>query len=436
MFNQMFGAFLVEEAFVSKERLGEILNRAMHERVRLGTIAVAEGLLTEDESDIINHLQAQHDMRFGDIAVKKGYLTQEQVDYLVSKQGNPFMQFIQILFEENCMTPEELEWKLSEFQESRGFTEDDMDALKSDDIDQIVNLFAFCSQTYISDMIGLFMRNVVRFVTDDFYIGHIEKVDEIITSNMVLQRTFGDHSLYLGVAADENDTDGFISMACDYTKDNNKVITDYTYDALCEFINTVSGLFATNLSHKGLILDMEPPVAFRNQIINGKAYIVPFYIHQKKVNIYVAMDTHLIYARNPLELNITKTKGSEVTAHSKGRIVIVDDSALARKVLRTQLEENGYTVVCEAVNGEEAVEVYKKYKPDLITLDITMPIMDGVDALQEICEQDPKANAIMITAAGQEKRVIQAIRLGAKEFIVKPFEPDALLKTIDSFFKE
>ena len=120
--HQMFGAFLVEEAFVSKERLGEILNRAMHERVRLGTIAVAEGLLTEDESDIINHLQAQHDMRFGDIAVKKGYLTQEQVDYLVSKQGNPFMQFIQILFEENCMTPEELEWKLSEFQESRGFT--------------------------------------------------------------------------------------------------------------------------------------------------------------------------------------------------------------------------------------------------------------------------------------------------------------------------
>lgn len=434
MFNQLFGAFLVRKDVITSEKLADLLKKASSARVKLGTIAVADGLLTEEETNVINHLQAQYDKRFGDIAVEKGYLTEEQVESLLAKQGDSFMKFLQLLFEEDCLTPSELDWKLREFQDEMGFTDEDLAALKAEDIEQIVNLFAFASKPYVTEIVGLVLRNITRFVTDDYYIGRIERVDELVSGNVVMQRTFGDHSIYLGLAADEN-TEGFLGMAADYAKEKFDEINNLTYDALCEFINTTSGLFVTNISHNGVTLDMEPPVAYANQIIEGKAYVIPLYVHESRVNIYIAVDSDLTFARKPLELNIEKCKGSENADLARANVIIVDDSALARKVLRQLLEEEGYAVVSEAVNGEEGVELYKKFKSDFITLDITMPKMDGVDALKKIMEFDPNAKAVMITAAGQEKRVIEAIRIGAKHFVVKPFNKDEVLKAIEKCFE-
>lgn len=92
--------------------------------------------------------------------------------------------------------------------------------------------------------------------------------------------------------------------------------------------------------------------------------------------------------------------------------MIVDDSAFIRKTLRNILEEAGYGIVCEAVNGEEAVQLYKEYKPDIVTMDITMPVMDSVTALEKIKAYDNTADVIMVTSAGQQKKVIQALKLG------------------------
>jgi DNA-binding response OmpR family regulator len=112
------------------------------------------------------------------------------------------------------------------------------------------------------------------------------------------------------------------------------------------------------------------------------------------------------------------------------RIVIVDDSTMSRKILRDLFEEAGLKVVAEAADGIEGVLAYKHYGPDLITLDITMPNMDGVHALKEIKNYDRDAKAIMITAAGQEKMVIDALKNGADKFITKPFDKDEVLKTV------
>lgn len=429
MFSQMFGAYLVKERVLSQDDLTELLKKASDERVKLGTIAVAEGMLTEKETDDINRLQAQQDKKFGDIAIENGYLTEEQVEKILSKQGNPFMQFLQILIDKNYILASELEWRMSEFQTQNGFTNEDMDALREEDVEQIVSLFAFASKPYVTDLIGLLLRNITRFITDDFYIGHIERVDEAIGTHVVMQRTFGDHTIYLGLFGSDED-EGFLEIASGYADESYKEADDYVYDTLCEFINTTSGLFATNLSHRSVKMDMEPPRAYENQIIQGKAYVIPLYVHQKKVNVYVAVDVEPAFARKPLQLKIEKRQGSMETMYSKAKIVIVDDSALTRKILRKLIEDAGYTVVCEAVNGAEGVEAYKKYKPDLITLDITMPVMDGVNALNEIMAFDKDAKAIMITAAGQEKRVIACIRLGARQFMVKPFDKEEVLKSI------
>ena len=433
MFSQLFGAYLVDEGRISSDKLNNILRRATKERVKLGTIAVAEGFLTEKQAEEINHLQATKDMKFGDIAIEKGYLTKEQVQVLLLQQGNPFMKFIQILFDEGLFTATEFDWMLGEFQEQNGFTDNDMEALKHEDIDRIVNLYAFASKSYVTDLVALLLRNITRFITDDYYIGHIERVEELTSSAMVMQHTFGDHSIYLGLAAADTD-ECFFATAAEYARDNYRDMNGMVYDSLSEFINTISGLFATKLSYNGVALDMKPPQAFGEQIVVGKAYVVPIYIHGARLNIYVAVDSELTFANDPLKLNIKTMQGSKAGEYSKGSVVIVDDSALARKVLREILESEGYAVVCEAVNGNEAVEAYRKYNPDIVTLDITMPVMDGVEALRQIKAYDEDANAIMITAAGQEKKVIEAIKLGARHFVVKPFQSEEVVKAVDSYF--
>lgn len=104
------------------------------------------------------------------------------------------------------------------------------------------------------------------------------------------------------------------------------------------------------------------------------------------------------------------------------KILIVDDSRTSRKILRNMLEGAGYDIAGEAINGEEGYLMYKELRPDLTTMDITMPRMDGIEALQLIKKVDSKAKVVMITAAGQENKIMTAIKHGAQEFITKPFD--------------
>jgi len=103
------------------------------------------------------------------------------------------------------------------------------------------------------------------------------------------------------------------------------------------------------------------------------------------------------------------------------RVLIVDDAAFMRMMLRDILTKNGYEVAGEAENGAQAVERYKEVKPDLVTMDITMPEMDGITAVREIKKIDPAAKIVMVSAMGQQAMVIEAIQAGAIDFVVKPF---------------
>jgi two-component system chemotaxis response regulator CheY len=112
-------------------------------------------------------------------------------------------------------------------------------------------------------------------------------------------------------------------------------------------------------------------------------------------------------------------------------VLVVDDAAFMRMMLKDMLTKHGHQVVAEASNGNEAVEMYKNYKPDVVTLDITMPEKDGIQALKEIRALDPNARVIMCSAMGQQQMVIEAIQAGAKDFCVKPFQPDRVLEAIN-----
>lgn len=116
----------------------------------------------------------------------------------------------------------------------------------------------------------------------------------------------------------------------------------------------------------------------------------------------------------------------------KTRILIVDDAAFMRAMLKDIFVNMNYEVVAEGKNGLEAVHLYKRYKPDLVTLDITMPEMDGIDALKEIIRFDRHAKVIMCSAMGQQKLVVDSIQAGAKDFLVKPFNKDRIATAIES----
>ena len=111
-------------------------------------------------------------------------------------------------------------------------------------------------------------------------------------------------------------------------------------------------------------------------------------------------------------------------------ILICDDAAFMRMMIKDILTKNGYTVVGEAENGAKAVEKYAELKPDLVLMDITMPEMDGIQALKKIKEADPSATVIMCSAMGQKEMVIESIQSGAKDFIVKPFQADRVLEAV------
>lgn len=117
--------------------------------------------------------------------------------------------------------------------------------------------------------------------------------------------------------------------------------------------------------------------------------------------------------------------------NSSKRVLVVDDAVVMRMMIKGILAKNGYDVVGEAQNGAEAVERYKELSPDLVTMDMIMPEMDGISAVKAIVAHDPEAKIIMCSSMGQQALVVEAIAAGAKSFITKPFQPPKILETIN-----
>jgi len=113
------------------------------------------------------------------------------------------------------------------------------------------------------------------------------------------------------------------------------------------------------------------------------------------------------------------------------KIMIVDDAAFMRMMIKDIVTRNNYEVVGEAQNGAEAVEMYLKCKPDIVTMDITMPEKDGISAVKDIMAIDSNAKIIMCSAMGQQSLVMDAIKAGARDFLVKPFKPERVIQALE-----
>lgn len=429
MFSQLFGKYLIENDIISESQFEDILARMEQTRAKLGLIAVSEGFLTKENAERINILQTQKDAKFGDIAVEEGYLTKEQLDAILSKQGNPYMKFIQVLEEVSGIEQSKIEVYVEAFRKSIGFTLEELDALKNEDIDKIVPIFAYASNSNVTRIAALALRNITRFVTDNYYIGKIEHVDSFDYRAFAGQRCEGDINTVIGFAV-KNDPEGFLQIASGYSKQGTYILGLESYDAVGEFVNCIDGLFSSAVSTEGVEIEILPQFSYENQIAKGNAYVLPIYINGKEVSLYIAVDSDVSIGHMPVTRKMAVKAGSIDETGDKSTVLIVDDSGLSRMLLRNILEEAGYCIVAEAADGLEGELAYKQYAPDIVTLDITMPNMDGIECLEKIMDYDPDARVIMITAAGQQNKVIKALKIGAKKFITKPYNVEDVLKNI------
>lgn len=435
MFSQLFGKYLVEKGVIGYADYRETVQKQLNVRVKLGTIAVAEGLLTVEQAETINKLQKQFDKRFGDIAVEKKYLTEEQVEALLKKQGNPYMQFLEVLLDSEKASISEIETEFAAFQKENGFSRADMDALKHDDFEKLVPIYAFSSKPFVTDIVCLMLRNINRFVSRDFYMDKIEHVKEMSYTCLAGQKSYGDHTIQLALAG-EKTSEGFLKIASAFAGEDYATTEEDALDAVCEFINCTSGLFAAEQSKKDVELDMQPVYAYENQKLIGDVYVLPIYIEDCEVKLVIGIDSEVEMGQSSHKFSYEKVESSVAIGLAKGTVAVVDDSKMSRKILRNILEEAGYAVIAEATDGEEGIAVYMQYKPDILTLDITMPNMDGIEALREIMSVDKKARVIMISAAGQQQKIIEALKIGAEKFITKPFEPNDVIANIDGILKK
>lgn len=432
MFKQLFGKYLVEQKALTPEQYAELSAQQAATRVKLGLIAVEEKLLTKEQADELNHLQTQMDKRFGDLAVEKGYLTDEQVGMLLKKQGNPYLQFIQVLSESGFIPLSKIDSYLVSFLKSCNFTTKDLTALKSNDITQIVNIFVSDEVPYLRDLIGLALRNVTRFVSTDFYIGKIVPVQSVKYNCLAGQQVDGDHTYTIGFACEADDS-GLLTLASGYGKEHFAAVNADAYDSIGEFSNCINGLFASELSKKGVNIDMLPPFGYTDVTLTGDGYALPLNIDGKDLVLYVAMDSEI---QIDGDTAVSDNVAAATSTNDNGpKVLIVDDSRTSRKILRAVLEEAGYNVVDEALNGAEGIEKYKQHQPAVCTMDITMPVMDGIEALKEIRAFDPNAKVVMLTAAGQQSKIVEAVKSGAAEFITKPFEKEEVLRTLAEITK-
>lgn len=289
MINRLFGNYLVESGKITQAQLEEVIATQKKVRVKLGLIAVAEKLMTPEQADEVNHLQAIMDKRYGDIAVEKGYLTDEQVGRLLGLQGNAYLTFIQALDDCKYMTPEEADIALAEYQKANSFTATDMDALKSGDADRIVPLFLPAECTGLqAELVQGAVRALIRLIDSDTYVLKGAVVNAFESDRFALQNLNGDHVATLSFAADG---DSLKAIADVYGQEDFATVDLDALDAVGEFINCVNGMFSTKLSGT-CNMDMLPP-SYKDARSVAKAEkicILPVCVNGKIVNMLTAFD--------------------------------------------------------------------------------------------------------------------------------------------------
>ncbi len=286
MVENILGKFLLESGRIDEQKFHQVLKTQDDTRVKLGLIAVAEGMMTLDQTNEVNILQSAMDQRFGDIAVAKGYLTDDQVQYLLKKQGNPYMTFIQTLVDLGVIEMSELDSVIEEFRVKSGFTAEQLDAFKSGDVNKIVPLFLPEECNRYSTIICTVVRTLIRLVNRNAYVGRAEVVSEFPDKDQVNQSLTWDEGI---VDCFSEGTGGLIDLCSVFAHEEFTVLDEDSLDAAGELLNCINGLHVSALSRRGIFLEINPPeyTKFESEKLQTICRI-PIYLDDKSLYYTVA----------------------------------------------------------------------------------------------------------------------------------------------------
>ncbi len=282
MVEYILGNFLISKGMMSEEKLAAILENQNQIRVKLGLIAVAEGFITMEQSEKINRLQATCDKRFGDIAIEEGYMTEEQLDKVLKLQGNAYLVFVQALVDNGVIKVDEIDNLWEEFRVQNGFGHTDIEALKDDDVDRIINVYVPQEAADYREIIGVAVRTIRRFIDRNVYIGDAE-LDAVIPYGEVVSQEM--EANFEQVSAFIEAEDGMLNLASVYGREHFGTFNEDALDAAAEFLNCVNGLYAASSKEQ---FDLMPP---RFKMADGNDFsrscMIPVWINNSKMYFVV-----------------------------------------------------------------------------------------------------------------------------------------------------
>jgi len=289
MVSSIVGNYLIDHNLITVEQLRDLIKEQQKVRVKLGLIAVAEGLISQEEADKINRLQAVMDKRFGDIAVERGFLTQGQVEALLKKQGNAYLAFAQTLENQQLMTIEQLEQYMIDFQRDYNLTISDIEDLKSDDVDRILPLYMPTGSERYLNAVGTALRTILRCVDNNVYPERAYIVKRCDADNGAIQFVEGEHNITCAMIGKDQ---ALLETASIFGKEDFPEVNMDALDAIGELLNCINGLYATSLSQSGISMELYPP-EFSDKIRgieSEELLIIPLHIRGQKVEFAVAID--------------------------------------------------------------------------------------------------------------------------------------------------
>lgn len=289
MVGYILGRYLVQKGKISDEKLSEILNNMKKARVKLGVIAVSEGIMTISQTEEINRLQAVMDKRFGDLAIENNYLTLKQLDTLVQKQGSQAMIFLQTLLDRGIFTMEEADCFFEEFQEYYGLSSDQIEDIKVGNLEKIIPLFMPNISHELQQLAGIAVRTIMRCTDSDIAIEKAEICHEINGKNGSFQSIQKEDGTSITIGLIE-DAGGFLNAASLFAGEEFEEVNLDALDSCGELLNCINGIYATMKSKNGEEFELLPPEMYEEDISIKSTELIcnlPIILKGKKMRLVV-----------------------------------------------------------------------------------------------------------------------------------------------------
>jgi len=284
MFFRLFGNYLKDKALLDDKQLDALMKYRRENRVKLGMLAVDQGLMTAEQAEEVNRLQAMQDKRFGEIAIEKGYLTDADMEQLITKQGNPYFLFLQAVQEKGFLSKDTVTGMLLTYRDENDLTSEQLEVIKSGTVDEVADVLLDAGNEHALGLIKLAVRNLVRFISSDIWFERIVTVDKLEAAQLASQKIMAATPMQLGFVCKN---DELLELACIYGKEEFDSLDADAYDAVCEFINCNNGLYARG--HSTLVDELEllPPTFENGAVLEGELYLLTVYINNKEMTIFV-----------------------------------------------------------------------------------------------------------------------------------------------------